>query len=780
MKTDSSAGALDALALEIFEGHPAPTLVVAPDRRTLMANGAARAMFGLGADGAPLPMRRGQAPGCVHSGGPGGSGGQEEGQGCVICDSIERAFRSGAAHRARASLRLPGDDRDAEIAVLVSASPIRRDGTTHVVLTLETSDAHLKEEFLRTEEALRHAHERATSLARFPEENPDPVLRITSDLRLGYANAAARSALADLQLEVGRAAPPGLAEGAHRAKQDGQRVSTQVSCAGRVFRLSFCPIGAEVNVYGDDVTDRKRAMELLGAEKERLVQVERALRESEAQLRTIIENLGEGLVVSSLDGQLIHWNRAALDMHGFDSLDEVRRGLSEFAGIFELSDMDGTVLPLEQWPLARILRGQTVRDLEIRIRRLSSDWNRVYSYGGCLVRDPDGEPLMAVVTISDVTGRKRSEQVLRDADRHKSEFLNALSHELRNPLAPIRNSLYLLDRAAPASEQAARAKVILRRQTEHLARLIDDLLDVTRISKGKIRLSRTVIDAREVVRDACEDHRTMFDHLGVELRAELPPEPVWIDADPTRMSQVVGNLLQNAAKFTPPGGATAVTAAVADGRAELRVRDDGVGIDPEFLDRMFEPFVQAERDLARTQGGLGLGLSLVKGMVELHGGSVVARSNGPNQGSEFVVSLPAAPAPRAASDEAGRQRRHEARTVLVIEDNPDAGQALADVLALHGHGVQVAADGGSGIAKARAMRPDVIFCDIGLPDVDGYEVARTLRADPALQATYLVALSGYAGEEDLVRAKGAGFDSHLPKPSAIDELLAVLSNRRAG
>jgi PAS domain S-box-containing protein len=294
----------------------------------------------------------------------------------------------------------------------------------------------------------------------------------------------------------------------------------------------------------------------------------------EAQLRTIIESLGEGLVVSALDGQLLHWNRAALDMHGFASPEEGRRQLSDLAEIFELSAMDGTVLPPEKWPLARILRGETVRDLEIRVRRLGGDWNRVYSRG---VQDRDGTPLLAFVSIRDITEHKQAEEALRDADRHKNEFLGVLSHELRNPLAPIRNSLYLLDRVAPESGQAARAKAVLTRQTDHLARLIDDLLDVTRIAHGKITLSRAIIDAREVAQHTCDDHRAIADQLGVDLRIDLPAEAVWIDADETRLSQVVGNLLRT--RQHPRGGATAVWVGVADGRAELRC-DEGIGMDP--------------------------------------------------------------------------------------------------------------------------------------------------------------------------------------------------------
>jgi signal transduction histidine kinase/CheY-like chemotaxis protein len=370
---------------------------------------------------------------------------------------------------------------------------------------------------------------------------------------------------------------------------------------------------------------------------------------------------------------------------------------------------------------------------------------------------------------------RESERSLREADRRKDEFLGILSHELRNPLAPIRNSVHILERADPTSEQAARARAVVRRQSEHLNRLVDDLLDVTRISRGKVELERSRFDLREIVGRACDDQRTLFEGRGIELRVEMSARPVWIEADETRIVQVVGNLLQNAFKFSSEGGL--VTASVfTGGQAGIRVQDGGEGISPDFLPHVFEPFVQADGGLARTKGGLGLGLALVKGLVELHGGTVSARSAGPGRGSEFMVTLPMAPAgapsPAAAPSVSAAAQGHE---ILVIEDNLDAAQSIAEVLELEGHHVHVATDGLSGIAKARELRPEVILCDIGLPDVDGYEVARRLRADEGLRSIRLIALSGYAQAEDRRRAKASGFDAHIAKPPSLDALLAAVA-----
>ncbi len=362
---------------------------------------------------------------------------------------------------------------------------------------------------------------------------------------------------------------------------------------------------------------------------------------------------------------------------------------------------------------------------------------------------------------------------LADSDRRKSEFLAILSHELRNPLAPIRNAIHLLERAGSGSSESARATAILRRQTDHLTRLVDDLLDVTRISRGKIALHRSRLDLREVARRTVEDLRPVVEESGVSLRFEDGAGPLWVDADPTRVAQVIGNLLQNAAKFTPARGHVVLAIDAVDGAARLVVRDDGMGMEPGDVERMFEPFAQAEAGLARTNGGLGLGLALVKALVELHGGTVVARSDGPGRGSEFTAILPLAeepaarPVPTPAPVPGGR-------LVLVVEDNPDAARTLADVLELQGHRVLIAGDGAGGLALAREARPDVVLCDIGLPDMDGFAVARALRADPALRGTRLVALSGYALPEDRARAREAGFDAHLAKPASIEELARLL------
>ncbi|ABS26208.1 ATP-binding protein [Anaeromyxobacter sp. Fw109-5] len=416
-----------------------------------------------------------------------------------------------------------------------------------------------------------------------------------------------------------------------------------------------------------------------------------------------------------------------------------------------------------------------------------SDGTRVPLLVGLSVQ-PDGVAAFVIDLTAEKAaerGRQESEERYRaiaeqlaEADRRKDEFFRILSHELRNPLAPIRNALHLLGRAPDDPARAARWREVIERQVGHLSRLVEDLLDLTRITAGRIQLRREPLDLAHVVGHTAEDHRAGFEAIGVRLVLQLPPAPVPVEGDETRIAQIVGNLLANSAKFTPDGGTVTVRVAEAPGRsALLDVRDTGEGIEAEVLPRIFEPFSQADRTLARSRGGLGLGLTLVKRLVELHGGTVVVTSAGPGAGTEVAVRFPLAATPRVPAPQVGSgSGARGAATVLVVEDNLDAAETLRDALELEGMEVSLAPDGEAGLAAARRRRPDLVICDIGLPGkLDGYGVARAFRADPALRDVRLVALTGYAGPEDRTRAYAAGFDLHLGKPAALGELLRAIA-----
>jgi PAS domain S-box-containing protein len=380
--------------------------------------------------------------------------------------------------------------------------------------------------------------------------------------------------------------------------------------------------------------------------------------------------------------------------------------------------------------------------------------------------------------------RARVEESLRDTARRKDEFLAMLAHELRNPLSPMANAIEIM-RARPGRRHGERAREVLDRQLRHMTRLIDDLLDVSRINTGKITLKKERLDLVEAVQRALESVRSLLASCGHTLEADLPEIPVYVDMDSVRLEQVVTNLLNNAAKYTEPGGQIWVTLDTDGGSARLRVQDTGIGIPPDLLGRVFDLFTQGERSLDRSQGGLGLGLTLVRSLVRLHGGTVEAFSDGPGCGSEFVVTLPlaaaAAPAsapsvpPAIAIDTAALPTNGRGpRRLLVVDDNRDAAETLAELAQIWGFEVETAYDGLAALQRASEWEPALVFLDIGMPGLDGYEVARRLRQERRFENTTLVALTGYGQEGDRERSRAAGFDHHLVKPVDVGELERLL------
>ena len=383
---------------------------------------------------------------------------------------------------------------------------------------------------------------------------------------------------------------------------------------------------------------------------------------------------------------------------------------------------------------------------------------------------------------SEVSERARAETALKEADRHKDEFLAVLAHELRNPLAPIRNAVEIMRRSALTDPQLAWSRDVIERQVKHLTRLVDDLLDVSRITRGNINLSREAVAVTTIVARAIETIQPLIADQRHELTVDVPEESLEVEGDLTRLTQVLGNLLNNAAKYTDPGGSIAVSVRRIGTDVEIRVRDNGIGIPPELLPRLFQLFTQVDGAAHRAQGGLGIGLALVRQLIQMHGGSVTAYSQGPGHGSEFLIRLPLrVRAYRdSATASAGKppvQAERRGHRILLADDNRDALDSLATLLQCDGHEVHTAADGAEALEVAAACHPDVVLLDIGMPKLDGYEVARRIRAEPWGKSAVLIALTGWGQDEDRRRSREVGFDSHLVKPldpEALSTLLARL------
>ena len=390
---------------------------------------------------------------------------------------------------------------------------------------------------------------------------------------------------------------------------------------------------------------------------------------------------------------------------------------------------------------------------------------------------------------TEVTERTRVELALKEADRHKDEFLAMLAHELRNPLAPIHNAVALMQRTSPTDPQLIWSRDVIGRQLAHLTRLVDDLLDVSRITRGKINLNKEVVEIAPLVARTVETVQPLFQERGHKLRVEIPDGVLSVLGDPTRLMQAVGNVLSNAAKYTERGGEVILSAAQTGSEVEIRIRDNGIGIPPDLMPMIFKLFTQLDRSKGAAQSGLGIGLALVQRLVEMHGGSVTAHSDGPGRGSEFLIRLPLLLEERIACDDqqlntpnalepsmmnsegtSATQRR-----ILVADDNNDALESLATLLQLSGHEVYTAPNGAVALESAEQHRPEVALLDIGMPKLDGYEVARRIRAQPWGARITLVALTGWGQDSDRRRSQEAGFDSHLVKPLDLDKLTDLLA-----
>ena len=568
--------------------------------------------------------------------------------------------------------------------------------------------------------------------------------------QVGDAAALVRKAIVDAtQGSAGRVEVP-------YATADGDvRVAVIVVQAikgaeNRILSLAFS---------GADITDLKKAE----AERQKFV--------------TLVENSPDFIGLCDLNGKPFFVNRAGLDLVGLDDLQQAIE--TPVASFFFPEDQHRV---MHEFFPAVLAHGHG--EIEIRFRHFKTGAARWMAYKVLTLPGLDGSPIGFATVSQDVTERKRLADGLRDiadrlseADQKKNEFIAMLAHELRNPLAPISNAARALRLGISDPSVVATTSEMLDRQVAQLARLVDDLLDVSRISRGKIELRRTNVALALVIEQAVEAARPLCASMNHQLTVTLPPPDVIVDGDAARLAQVVGNLLNNACKFTNRGGHIALTCDRQGEGVVIRVRDDGIGIAPEHLPTLFELFKQVDTSLERSRDGLGIGLALVKTLVEMHGGSIALHSDGPGQGTEAVVWLPAVVAP-SASDLPSRTPAAvlpSSLRVLVVDDNDDGAESLMMLLEFGGHTVEKAGSGPEALATAERFRPDVILLDIGLPGMSGYEVCRRLRQHAWGKAIVVVALTGWGQDEDRERSREAGFDEHMTKPVDHDALLVFLS-----
>jgi PAS domain S-box-containing protein len=495
---------------------------------------------------------------------------------------------------------------------------------------------------------------------------------------------------------------------------------------------------------------------------------------AQARLAAIVESSDDAILSKTLDGVIQSWNGGAERLFGYTAEEAVGQPIALVIPPDRVDEERGL--------LDRLRRGERVHHFETV--RVAKDGRRLdISLTVSPVRDDGGHVVGASTIARDVTERKRLEDELRvraeqlaEADRRKDRFLALLAHELRNPLAPIRNGVEVLKLAEADSRRRASVRAMMERQITHLVRLVDDLLDVSRITRGTLELRRSRVRLADVVSSAVETARPLIDAGGHALAVTVPKEPILLDADLTRLAQVISNLLTNSAKYTPPGGRIWLTAEVQNGAAVVVVRDNGIGIPAEALPRIFDMFSRVDRDIERSTGGLGIGLALVRTLVEMHGGTVTAASDGEGKGSTFRMTLPvlASRTDVRKPDNQSERWRGTGHRVLVVDDNLDGAHSMALMLELTGGEVRTAHDGVEAVAVAEEFRPEVILMDVGMPRMNGYEAVRRIRQAPWGRGVRIIAMTGWGQERDRERSRAAGFDGHLVKPVNLPELEKML------
>ncbi|MDB5749392.1 MAG: hypothetical protein JWP72_4240 [Massilia sp.] len=550
--------------------------------------------------------------------------------------------------------------------------------------------------------------------------------------------------------------------------------------------ISAYPANTGLAVFYRDITERKNAEQALRDSRRDALDAAREAESERRQLAALLEAAPVGIVVTDATGALVRVNAEHRRAWGNHPMTAALDSYDEWQGWWaDGSSRHGQPLLAGDWALARALGGEAAPRQVIEIASFDPPYTRrIMLNSGAPIRSERGEIIGAVSAQMDITDRVRAEEALRQADQKKDEFLAMLAHELRNPLAPITSAAAILSNHAVDQATVHRTSAIIARQAKHMTGLIDDLLDVSRVTRGRVDLDTTELDAKDVIADAIEQVRPLVEKHGHRLTVDLSPAPAIVLGDRKRLVQVMTNLLSNAAKYTPNGGNIGVRLETGDQQLGITVRDDGIGMTPELIADAFELFSQGKRGLDRSQGGLGIGLALVKSLLLLHGGTISVDSDGPDAGTTFQVRLPRSSSRQALPGlDAGQHGGKELPPLRIgiVDDNEDAAATLAMFLEAFGHQVSVAHTARAALDALPAFAPDVCLLDIGLPGMNGFDLARALRALPATGGAVLIAVTGYAQEQDRQQALAAGFNDLFAKPvdlAALNSLLTRIAQRR--
>lgn len=696
-------------------------------------------------------------------------------------NSLERVLSDGRV-LALANHTVLSSRDGSERPIDMSAAPIRCAEGKIVGCVLVFRDVTVR---IRAEQVLRESEARKAAIL---DTALDCIITMNHEGKILDFNAAAEHTFGYVKSDVigkdmaDHIVPPALRE-AHRRGLRNYLASGRAALLNRRIELTalradgteFPTELAITRIPGEGDPVFTAYLRDITAEK-RLQEIEQ---ESQRRLRFVMDSMPQKIFTAAPSGDVDYFNRIWTEFTGLPVEKIQEWGWTRF---IHPEDLPGN---LRVWK--RSLESGEPYQFEHRFRRADGDY-RWHISRAVPMRDERGKTLMWLGSSTEIHEQRETANQLRryaaelsEADRRKDEFLAMLAHELRNPLAPLRNAAQVLHLAGGNGETIDSATQMIERQVGQMARLVDDLLDVSRISRGKIDLRKERVELASVVHHAVEAVRPLAQEMGHDLRVEMPDDPIYLDADPARLAQVIGNLLNNACKFTDTGGRVELEVVVDGADVVIRVRDDGIGISPDNLARIFDMFMQVDTSLERSGSGLGLGVTLVKSLVEMHDGSVTVRSDGVGQGSEFIVRLPTSRrrSEQAVDDRASKNARPASQRILVVDDNRDAALSLALLLEQGGHQTHMAFDGLDALQKTTDLKPDVVLLDIGLPKLNGYEVARQIREQAWGRAIVLIAMTGWGKDEDRKRSQEAGFDDHMVKPVAYRELMQRLADVRS-